>query len=75
MQKAKRPRNKIEDSYTVVAKLFTCTPNYVRQVVADTKHQRHKGKKTIAIRQAYLAYKYGKEKLIKKIQNDLKPAA
>lgn len=64
-----------DDSYTVVAALFNCTNNYVRAVVADTKHQRHKGPKTLAIRQAYLAYKYGKEKLIKKIQADLQTAA
>jgi hypothetical protein len=75
MQNRKRKPLKIDDSYTVVAQLFKVSNSYVRKIVADTRHIRHKNERTIAIRQAYLAYKHGKQELIKKIESNLTPAA
>jgi len=75
MQTRKRKPTKIDDSYTIVAQLFSCSNSYVRKIIADSKQQRHKGKRCLEIRKAYLAYKYGKQELIKKIELQLQKAA
>lgn len=74
MDITKRKRNKVDDGYHVIAKLFNKTPNYIRLVIMDEKHIKYKGLKPQAIRRAYLKYKYSKERLIQQLEK-FKPAA
>ena len=64
-----------DDNAAVIAELFNLTQDYVRKVVADTKHQRYKGDKPKEIRKAYLKYKYSKEKIINQLKQKFQQAA
>lgn len=68
MTKRRKP-SRIDDSYTVIADLFKVSNVYVRRVVADEAHAIYKGKKPLAIRQAYLEYKNSKQAIIAQLQH------
>jgi len=69
-KKTKRLHNqRRDDAATVIAELFDKTPDYIRQVIRDERHIRYKGKRSLAIRQAYLEYKNSKQAIIAQLQH------
>jgi len=74
----KKPiRNRIkayDDCAREIAILFNVTDDYIRKIVADTKHQRYKGEKPQAIRKAYIKYKQSKQRIIQNLQQNIQAA-
>ncbi len=63
-----RKQVKRDDTAIILSQLFNCDDSYIRRVVKDTKHQIHKGEKTMNIRKAYLEYKHSKQAIIAELQ-------